>query len=171
MLINPFPVRPLKWPSSILLHNYSGQSIMLMFCWVAVLVNNLVLISTNHWRHSRRHIMEIAYICLSHYLWALQLTKHKSQAKLEEFKTITTWDYMTTWRFIMILWCIDPLHGNAHNTHMANNTGAVFSVVRAWTLAMQCTLGACSQMHGDITQQWSKWGRQMFSGGPCLECC
>jgi hypothetical protein len=39
-----------------------------------------------------------------------------------------------------MLWRIDPLLGNARNIHAANNTGAMFSVVRAWTVAMQRTL-------------------------------
>jgi hypothetical protein len=37
------------------------------------------------------------------------------------------------------LWHIDPLLGNAHNTHAANSRGTVFSVVRARTVAMQRT--------------------------------
>jgi hypothetical protein len=32
---------------------------------------------------------------------------------------------------------IYPLLGNARNTHAANNTGAVFSVIRAATVAVQ----------------------------------
>jgi hypothetical protein len=44
-----------------------------------------------------------------------------------------------------ILWRIDPLLGNARNTHAANNTEAVFSVVRAGTFAMQRTLNAFSR--------------------------
>jgi hypothetical protein len=40
---------------------------------------------------------------------------------------------------IIILCHVDPLLGNAHNIHMANNTRAVFSVACAWTNAMERT--------------------------------
>jgi hypothetical protein len=36
-----------------------------------------------------------------------------------------------------VLWRIDPLLGNVRKVHAANNTGAVFSMVRAATVAMQ----------------------------------
>jgi hypothetical protein len=36
---------------------------------------------------------------------------------------------------------INPLLGNARNTHTANNTEAIFSLVPAWIIAMQCALG------------------------------
>jgi 3-deoxy-D-arabino-heptulosonate 7-phosphate (DAHP) synthase class II len=38
---------------------------------------------------------------------------------------------------LKILWQVDPLLGNARNIHAANNTGVVFSVVRARTVAME----------------------------------
>jgi hypothetical protein len=41
---------------------------------------------------------------------------------------------------VRILWRIDPFLGNARNTHAPNNRGAVFSMVRARTVAMQRTL-------------------------------
>jgi hypothetical protein len=44
-----------------------------------------------------------------------------------------------------ILWGIDPLLGNARNTHAANNRGTVSSVVRALTVAMQPTLNTFSR--------------------------
>jgi hypothetical protein len=40
-----------------------------------------------------------------------------------------------------IMWRIDPLLSNARNTHAANNTVSVFSVVRARIVAMQGALG------------------------------
>jgi hypothetical protein len=47
-------------------------------------------------------------------------------------------------RSISILWRIDPLLGNVRNTHAANNTGAVFSVVRAAAVAMQHAIHAAN---------------------------
>jgi hypothetical protein len=43
-----------------------------------------------------------------------------------------------------ILWRVDLSLGNAHKTHAVNSRGAVFSVVRARTVAMQRTLGTLS---------------------------
>jgi hypothetical protein len=48
----------------------------------------------------------------------------------------------------LILWRIDPLLGNVRNTHTANNTGAVFSLVLAATVAMQRVIHAASNTKG-----------------------
>jgi hypothetical protein len=55
------------------------------------------------------------------------------------------WQCLFCTLYCIVLWCIDPLLGNARNTHPANNTGAVFSVVRARTVAMQRTLSVFSR--------------------------
>jgi hypothetical protein len=44
----------------------------------------------------------------------------------------------------MILWGTDLLLGNARNTHAANNTGVVFSVIRAANIAMQRAIHAAN---------------------------
>jgi hypothetical protein len=64
---------------------------------------------------------------------------------------------------INILWRIGPLLGNARNTHAANNTGTVFCVVRAPTVAMQRTLNTFSRT------QWrhTTIERLCFCCGPC----
>jgi hypothetical protein len=46
------------------------------------------------------------------------------------------------------LWRIDLLLVNASNTHAANNIGAVFSVVRAATVAMQRAIHAANNAEG-----------------------
>jgi hypothetical protein len=46
---------------------------------------------------------------------------------------------------VTTLWRVDPFLGNARNIHAANNTRAVFSVVRAGTVAMQRTLNTFSR--------------------------
>jgi hypothetical protein len=62
-----------------------------------------------------------------------------------------------------ILWRVDLLLGNARNTHAANNRGAMFSVVRARTVAMQHTPGTFPRTP-DVTQQWRGC---VFCCGPC----
>jgi 3-deoxy-D-arabino-heptulosonate 7-phosphate (DAHP) synthase class II len=44
----------------------------------------------------------------------------------------------------IVLWRVDPLLGNDRNTHAANNTRAVFSVVPAATVAMQHAIHAAN---------------------------
>jgi hypothetical protein len=54
---------------------------------------------------------------------------------------------------------MDPLLGIARNTHAANNTGAVFSVVRAATVVIQRAIRAINN------------NEAVFSGmcGPCRD--
>jgi hypothetical protein len=54
---------------------------------------------------------------------------------------------------------MDPLLGNGRNTHLANNTGAVFSVVRAATIVMQRAIHAAN----DIEEVFS------VLRGPCRD--
>jgi hypothetical protein len=49
-----------------------------------------------------------------------------------------------SYQYGIIVRRVDPFLGNARNTHAANNTGAVFSVVLARTVAMQRMLNTFS---------------------------
>jgi hypothetical protein len=49
-----------------------------------------------------------------------------------------------------LLWGINPLLGNARNTHAANNKGGVFSVFRAATVAMQRAIQAATNIEDSV---------------------
>jgi hypothetical protein len=56
---------------------------------------------------------------------------------------------------ILILRCIDPLLGNASNTHAANNTGVVLYVVLAAIVDMQRAMHAGDNTEAAFSVLWS----------------
>jgi hypothetical protein len=107
---------------------------------------------------SKSLIMNISFIKFckhsehEHSTWFLL---RSSRWTLVHFSTFREMSYGMAQSAVSALWRIRPLLDNARNTHAANNTRAVFSVVRAVTIARQQTIHAAKNIGVVFSVLWS----------------
>jgi hypothetical protein len=143
---------------------------MQMFCWVAVLDDNMVLISTNHWWHSRKHVMEIAYICLSHSLGIAinKLQKPSHAGGIPNYNNLRLRDYMKIHHDT-------AMYRLTATQHLQHTHGQLYRSNVFCGLCMDHSYAACARhVHTCMVMSQNnrvKWGRLIFSVGPCQDRC